>query len=44
LSHCPETGFEEPWAGSAFDASKLPRMRLLARVKGTRKFTKEVAA
>ena len=24
--------FQEPWAGSAFDGSKLPRMRLLARV------------
>ena len=26
---CPETGFEELWAGSAFDGSKLPIMRLL---------------
>jgi len=26
---CPETGFEEPWAGPAFDGSKLPRTRLL---------------
>ena len=26
---CPETGFEKPWAGSAFDGSKLPITRLL---------------
>ena len=30
-----QTGFEEPWAGSAFDGSKLPRRRLMARVNGS---------
>jgi len=33
LSDCPETGFEEPWAGSAFDGSKLPTTGLLDNLR-----------